>query len=51
MFLKTYLNTLRSLKDKSFPLVLSSLGINLHGDKEALLTQEPSLITVGVVDW
>ena len=50
-FLKTYLNTLRDLKDKSFPSVLNSLGLNLHGNKETFLTQEPSLIVMGIVDW
>jgi len=50
-FLKTYLSTLKELKDRSIYSVISNLGQNLNGNKETFLTYEPSSIVIGIVDW
>lgn len=50
-FLKTYLNTLKDLKDKSLPSIVLNLGLNLDGNEDAFLTREPSSIVLGIVDW
>jgi len=50
-FLKTYMNTVKELKDRSFHSVISNLGQNLNDNKETFLTCEPSSIVMGIVDW